>query len=155
MEFSDTPVSGGTLVKVKDLGLSASVRGFTIGIKGGCVSVTTPAGTNQSICPTATSKSREEQRLLSVLPPSLRPLTSRLFTMRPAIGIVAVNQDGAWFVSPTATVLYDLDASLSILQPQDLQTIATLARHPAEIRVLERALQRLASSGLTNGGGFF
>lgn len=154
MMLSDSPVTGGTLVKVGDLGLSASVRGITIGIKGGCVSVTTPAGTTNR-CPSSAAKPGEEQRILSVLPPSLRPLTSRLFTMHPAIGIVAVNQDGAWFVSPTATVFYDIDAALSILQPQDLRAIATLARHPAEARALERALERLASSSVTNGGGLF
>lgn len=154
VRFSDSNVSGGTLVKVSDVGLSASVRGTTIAIRGGCVVVTTPSTTTRR-CPSAASRSAEDQRLLGVLPASLRSLGTRLLTTHPAIGIVAVNENGAWFVSPTATLLDDVDAYLSILRPQDLQAIVNLVRHPAEARAIARALEQLELRGATSGSSLF
>jgi hypothetical protein len=154
MRLSDETVSGGTLVRVSDLGLSASFRGITISIKGGCVAVTAPTGTT-SHCPSPTSRSVEEQRILAVLPASLRSLATRLLTTHPDTGIVSVNENGQWFVSPTATLLHDVNAYLAILEPQDLQAIANLARNPAEAKAIARALEQLSLSGVTSGSGLF
>lgn len=152
MNLSDSAVNGGTLVKVSDLGLSASIGAITITIKNGCVSETTVAGTT-SHCPSPASKSAEARRVLAVLPSSLRPLATRLLTTHPAIGIVALDEGGGWYLSPVATALDDIDAYLSILQPQDLVAIGDLARNPAEARALARSLEAIATSGLTSGSG--
>ena len=152
MQLSDSTVNGGILVRVSDLGLSASIRGVRIVIKGGCASVTTPAGTS-SHCPSPTSKTEEEERILAALPPSFRPLVTHLLTTHAPIGFVAVYESGAWFVSPTATLLDDLDAGLSILQPQDLRAIVELVRHPAEARAIEHTLEQISSKGLVGGSG--
>jgi hypothetical protein len=155
MNLSDSSVNGGTLVRVSDVGLKATVRGITITIKNGCESVTTVTGATTSHCPSPRARSAEEQRLLAILPASLRPLAIRLFSAHPVVGIASLDENGGWFVSPTATLLDDVDAYLAILQPQDLTAIADLVRDRAQLDAILHALEGLATTSVAGKSALF
>jgi hypothetical protein len=74
---------------------------------------------------------------------------------RPSFGFVTVQDNGRWFVSPVATMLDALNGTLSILQPQDLEAIASLAENPAELHALGTSLEKVALGALASGSSTF
>jgi hypothetical protein len=154
MSLSGSPIAGGTLVKVSDLGLSATVEGITLTYKGGCLTYSY-LGRSVRRCPSLAVTRAAENKLISVLPRSLRGLATRLMKDRPSFGFVTVQDNGRWFVSPVATMLDALNGTLSILQPQDLEAIASLAENPAELHALGTSLEKVALGALASGSSTF
>jgi len=139
---SSSAVTGGTLVKVGDLGLSVRYEGITINYKGGCLTYSY-LGRSVRRCAKHAVSSAEVRKIIEAFPPSLRGLVTSLAKNPPAIGFVTVQEGGRWFVSPVATLLDDVDASLAILRPQDLVAIAALAENRQEAEALARSLEKL------------
>jgi hypothetical protein len=85
------------------------------------------------------------------LPADVRALITRLGTTQPDLGLVTVQENGKWFVSPVATLLQVINAFAEELQPQDLTMIAGYAKNPAAAKqafsTFERALLGLVVSG--------
>lgn len=148
--LTSSPVDGGVLVKVRDLGLSVTYDGITIAYRGGCVSYGYQ-GRSVRRCPSRAASSAEIRKIIAAFPSSLRPLATRLTKDRPAIGFVAVQENGRWYVSPVATLLNDLNGYLSLLQPGDLTAIASLAERPAEAKALGHALEQAVLGALASG----
>ena len=73
----------------------------------------------------------------------------------PSFGFVTVEDNGRWFVSPVATMVDALNGTLSILQPQDLEAIASLAENPAELHTLETSVEQLLYGALGSGSSTF
>jgi hypothetical protein len=153
MLLSGSPIAGGTLVKVSDLGLSATVEGITLTYKGGCL--THSFGRSVRRCPSPAMTATADKKLIAVLPRSLRGLVTRLMKDHPSFGFVTVEDNGRWFVSPVATMLDALNGTLSILQPQDLGAIASLAENPAELHTIETSVEQLLYGALASGSSTF
>ena len=143
MALSGTSVAGGTLVHVGALGLSATLRGVTIGYQGGCVTIATQNGTTIRKCPTKSEMSALSKQALSALPSPLRRMVLRLGKSHPSSGFLVVNEGGRWFVSPTATLFDDVNGYLGIFEPQDLTAIAGLAENRAEWQGILRNLEQI------------
>ncbi|HTW99350.1 MAG TPA: hypothetical protein VMD59_11265 [Acidimicrobiales bacterium] len=75
----------------------------------------------------------ELRQLEALLPPEVVASLQHLGSSRPDVGLVTVDEDGAWYVSPVATVLHTLDAVLAVVQPSDLQAWASFVRNKAEL----------------------
>jgi len=149
VNFSELPISGGELVRVTDLGISARIGRIVIGIKGGCVTETAGQSTIRR-CSARSASANSSQRLIAILPPSLRSLALRLINGRPAIGFVTTNENGRWFVSPMATVLDGLDAYAANLEPQDLMAIENLVHNRSELNALAHSFAELELGSLTS-----
>lgn len=77
--------------------------------------------------------------------PLLSRIPAKTFTrsMRAAkgTGFVAVEENGSWYVSPTATILQDLNAELAVISPANVQAIINDVRHLKNIEDLGSALE--------------
>lgn len=146
MDLSASAVAGGTLVRVRGVGLTARYDGITFSYKDGCLTYTR-AGQTVRQClsaPTAKTEIRAiRAELLALLPRSLRALVTRLETKKVAIELMTVQENGRWYVSPTATMFEAMNASLSLLRPQDLVAIASFVENPAEVQSFERSIASL------------
>ncbi|MGP8066059.1 MAG: hypothetical protein ACLP81_06755 [Acidimicrobiales bacterium] len=154
LKLSSSPVAGGMLVKVSGLSFQATVEGITIGYKGGCLTYSY-LGRSVRHCPNPAMTRAADAKIIAVLPKSLRGLATRLTKNPPTFGIVTVQENGRWFVSPVATMFDALNGSLSILQPQDLEAIASLAEDPAELHALGTSLEKVALGALASGSATF
>ncbi|HUZ21170.1 MAG TPA: hypothetical protein VMU75_11435 [Acidimicrobiales bacterium] len=142
--LSSEPLGDATLVKIDSLGAVVGVRSIrlTMTFAGRCVTIALPAKTKRE-CATGA----ERTKALALVPAPLRPILERLSGVRPDTGIVTVEVDGQWYVSPTRTLLQDLDAELGVFRPQDLATIA--ADWATIVRDLERSGRSLALGALS------
>jgi hypothetical protein len=121
LSLSTEPVDSGTLVKVgSGLTLSVKAHGMDLEYANGCYTVT---GTNATEHECISSGHEYDPKLLALLPPAVQPIFERLITMRPDTGFVTVDENGAWYVSPTRTYLNAISAELSLFEPGDIQTI--------------------------------
>gem|GEM_PF-1312983 len=154
MSLSGSPIAGGTLVKVSDVGLSATVQGITLAYKDGCLTYSY-LGRSVRRCPSPATTRAADKKLIAVLPRSLRGLVTRLMKDHPSFGFVTVEDNGRWFVSPVATMVDALNGTLSILQPQDLEAIASLAENPAELHTLETSVEQLLYGALGSASSTF
>jgi hypothetical protein len=135
-----------TLVRVKTIGLKIVARGVTITLHGKCETMSY-LGRSKTTCTTA----NKSQAIFKLLPADVRALITRLGTTQPDLGLVTVQENGKWFVSPVATLLQVINAFAEELQPQDLTMIAGYAKNPAAAKqafsTFERALLGLVVSG--------
>ncbi|HVM68028.1 MAG TPA: hypothetical protein VMU14_24335, partial [Acidimicrobiales bacterium] len=126
LSLAGAPVSGGELVTVKSIGLHASVGGRTLDLAPGqkCPTITggTPADIS-GVCGTA----RAGQQ-----PPGVAGVLNSLRGAKPQVGFIAVQEGGSWYVSPTRTVLDDLEAVLHAL-PSDFLTTVARAFNPGAV----------------------
>ena len=129
LELSSKGVDGGTLVQVRSVALSGSGGGASFEFRDGCVRFEV-GGEEQRTCAGDVEAGD--------VPAPLRPLLG-LGDRQPDLGFVTVERDGAWFVSPTRTVMGGLVALASAFEREDLD-------------VLARAVGALLSSGLLPGG---
>jgi hypothetical protein len=157
MDLSASAVAGGTLVRVIGVGLTARYDGITFSYKEGCLTYTQASETVHR-CPSPAAAKAERQaviaRLLPRLPRSLRALVTRLETKKVAIGLMTVQENGRWYVSPTATMFEAMNASLSLLQPQDLVAIASFVENPAEVQSFERSIANLVEGEASSTSSF-
>jgi hypothetical protein len=123
LSFSTEQVDGGTLVKVgSGLTLSVKTHAGDLEYANGCYTVTgTGTGTPEHQC--ISKGDQYEGKLLDLLPPAVQPIFKRLTTMKPDTGLVTVEENGKWYVSPTRTYLDAISTELSEFQPGDIQTI--------------------------------
>ena len=128
-----------TLVKMSGAKLMISSRGISITLHNGCTTVSY-LGKTRTSCGTNSSALHS---LIAALPPTLRPLANHLQGAKPDVGFMTVYEDGAWFISPTATMLQYLNSVATLIEPGDLTAIAELARHPV---IARRDLLRLEQS---------
>ena len=147
LALSSSAVAGGTFVKVGDLGLSVKYHGETFGLEGGCLTVSTAAGTARE-CPSKVMVSKVLGSLIAAFPPSLRPLLDRLTKFRPAVGFVTVQENGQWFVSPVLTMSDEVNGFLAVLQPGGLVAFASFLENHAQEQRTEQAIMSLFSSEL-------
>lgn len=56
---------------------------------------------------------------------------------------MTVQENGRWYVSPTATMFEAMNQSLSLLRPQDLVAIASFLKNRAAVQSFERSLVNL------------
>lgn len=135
-----------TLVHVHNVGLQIVARGVTITVKGNCETLSY-LGHSKKTCAAAS----QNQAVLKLLPADVRALVNRLGRTRPDIGLVTVQENGKWYVSPVATMLQVVNAFAEELQPQDLTMIAGYAKNPAAAKRafsnFEQALLGLVASG--------
>ncbi len=146
MDLSSSAVAGGTLVRVSGVGLTARYDGMTFGYKDGCLSYTRAGQTFRQCLSTPATKAEMKSirtRLLALLPRSLRALLTRLETSKVALGLMTVQENGRWYVSPTATMFEAMNQSLSLLRPQDLVAIASFLKNRAAVQSFERSLVNL------------
>jgi hypothetical protein len=118
LTLAGAPVSDGELVTVKSIGLHASVGGRTLDLAPGqkCPTITggTPAGISEACGAAGTGQQ----------PPGLGGVFNSLQGAKPQVGFIAVQEGGSWYVSPTRTVLGDLEAVLHALPSDFLSTLA-------------------------------
>jgi hypothetical protein len=110
---------GAQLVQIKQLAFTVVVDGhLTVQVSGGCAHVTDSMDptVDQTVCPDQSSD-------ISGLPPEIQQLLQRVRDGHPAVGIVAVQEGGLWYVDPVRTVFTDVDDLLATFSPGDLQTI--------------------------------
>ena len=154
LKLSSSPVAGGMLVKVSGLDFQATVEGITIGYKGGCLTYSY-LGRSVRHCPNPAMTRAADNEDHPVLHEVPARVATRLTKNPPTFGIVTVQENGRWFVSPVATMFDALNGSLSILQPQDLEAIASLAEDPAELHALGTSLEKVALGALASGSATF
>jgi hypothetical protein len=110
--------SDGELVSVKSIGIHATVGGKTIDLAPGqkCPTITggTPADIS-ALCGSASS---------GQVPAAWGGALKALQGAKPAVGFIAVEEGGSWYVSPTRTVLDDLEAVLHAVPTNFLSTVA-------------------------------
>lgn len=148
------PVPGGVLAQVHLPDLTVHIRpSTTIAFRHGCL-VETVAGTSLRNCRGgATSASAALAALPSAVRQALAPLLSigtRLGHEHLETGILAVDEGGRWYVSPTGTLLHDLDTVLGGFRPSDLTAFARvlteLGRSAGTTTVAAPATHRSASA---------
>lgn len=148
LSFTTQQVDSGTLVKV-GAGLTVTVKDQASELKyaNGCYTYST-MGTTKHQC--AQGSDQYLARLEALLPPPVQPIFTRLTTMKPDLGFVTVDEDGAWYVSPTRTYLAAISAFLSELRPGDVQTV--IANASGIGSAFEKYLQQqMGRSSLGNG----
>jgi len=135
--LSSQPLGDATLVRIDSLGMVLNVKSIrlTMTFADRCVTVALPGKITHE-CATGSERAKE----LALLPAPLRPILERLSGVHPDTGIVTVEVGGQWYVSPTRTLLQDVDAELGAFRPQDLATIA------ADWATIEREFQQSARS---------
>ncbi|HZQ57767.1 MAG TPA: hypothetical protein VFA84_07025 [Acidimicrobiales bacterium] len=129
LELDQTAHGDGELVSVKRIGVHATVNGTTIDLAPGskCPTVTgaTPVDLSAWCAGTAGAAT-------SALPAGLSDLVGNLRGTRAQEGFVVVEHGGAWYVSPTRTVLDGIEAVLHAV-PSDFLTKLFAAFNPASL----------------------
>ena len=146
--LTSTAKSDGELVQLHSVSLTANLDGIaaSLSVSGDCVTATF-ATEHIHQCASSASNVQKE---LGLLPVALRPIVTRLSQIRPQVGIMTVEEDGQWYVSPTRTLLDDVDAYLSQLEPSDLTRVSgnlpgiELAVKELEQRFAQRQLPTLS-----------
>ncbi len=144
MQLGDEALSYGELVKVGDLQLTAVVDVGELGtsgrqataritLDGSCVTIEM-GQMSEHECGAGAAQPGQLSQLQALLPAGVSSSLRRLVGEQADIGLVTVEENGSWYVSPTATVLHTLVAELEELQPSDLQAWASFVRDPAAIR---------------------
>jgi hypothetical protein len=117
VSFSDEALPDGTLVHLKGLVITGSIRGTKFTYTNGCITIDTVA--TVQFCKT------NLQQLLSSqhAPAAVTNLVNIVANLKPNYGITAVKEGGKWYVSPVRTVLDNFDALLAAFTPQQVDQI--------------------------------
>ncbi len=152
MQLTTTPLGYGTLVEVGDLGIDAvintgasGVGTITIKLQGGCDTVQI-GQLSERQCGNSSMQQQGLGQLLSALPPALASSIAHIRRVGLHLGIVAVEQGGRWYVSPTATVLHSVHALLAALRPIDAKAWIAFFDDPAAMRLFSAKLAKLRRS---------
>jgi hypothetical protein len=146
LDLTSTPHAGGELVTIGRIGLHASIGQVTIDLAPGsrCPTVTGASSLNLSgLCGTNGAGAS--------VPPGISGALKSLSNIRAEAGIVTVERNGAWFVSPTRTVLDDLESVLHALPSNFLDQLKN-AFNPAAIlgNARIKALSGAASASISS-----
>jgi hypothetical protein len=125
--------------------ISVSAHGVDVIYANGCF---TANYQGQTVHECRSQGTQTISKLIGALPAPVRPIFQRLTTADPDVGLVTVEENGSWFVSPIRTALQEVSAFLALFQPSDIQTI--ISNVPEMGAALQKYFQHLA----TNGGGF-
>jgi hypothetical protein len=139
-----TSQGDGELVRVNSIGVRVSYNGDTIEFAPGsrCPTVTGPRKIDVSaLCGSGTNASGQ-------LSPGLSGLVGSLKGIKPDTGFIAVEHGGAWFVSPTRTVLDDIEAVLHAV-PSDFLSRLVGVLNPASI--VGSATNRVGAAAAPSG----
>jgi hypothetical protein len=156
MQLTDEALSYGELVKIGGLQLQAVIdlgqlgtSGLqgkaTVTLNGSCVTIQVGQMAEHD-CGAQSSDEAELHQVEALLPPAVLSSLQRLGSSRPDLGLVTVEENGSWYVSPVATVLHSLNACLAVLQPSDLQAWASFLRSPTQLRQFADGLMQLSKS---------
>jgi hypothetical protein len=125
LSFTTQTLSDGTLVQVgKGITVDVSAHGAQMSYANGCFTVVYQAKTTHEC------RSRDTQsidKLIQALPAAVQPIIQRLTSATPDDGLVTVEENGSWFVSPVRSLFQGISAGLALFQPSDIQTFVSNA----------------------------
>jgi hypothetical protein len=141
LSFTTRALGDGTLVQVgPGLTVDISADGAHVSYANGCVTVDYQGRTDHQC------RSQDAQaidRYLQALPAPVRPIFERLTSASPDDGVVTVEENGSWFVSPVRTALQAVSSWLALFQASDIQTI--ISSLPAMKADVQKYLQQLGA----------
>lgn len=145
LSFTTTTLDDGTMVHIGDgLTIDVNADGAHVSYGDGCFTATYQGRTTH-MC--RSQDAATMAKLLQALPAAVRPIFQRLTRATPAMGLVTVEENGSWFVSPVRTALQGASGWLGLFQPSDIQTI--IANASGIKAAIEKYSQQLsANSGL-------
>jgi len=141
---SDHP--GGQLVKISRLGVHATFGSTTVDLAPDSKCPTITGSTSVDLSTFCGASAAGGSAPGATVPPGLSNALKSLQGIRADVGIVAVERNGSWYVSPTRTILDDLESVLHNL-PTDILTQLKDAFSPSAILGAGRSA---AISGLTS-----
>lgn len=114
ISFTDTPISGGTLVALK--AVTVTIKGHRISVvqQGKCTVITGMGPTTRRLCP---------GQLGSMLPGPRGAALRDLMSGSKKTGIVTSESGGKWYIDPIRTVLNFVPTVLSGLTGKDLKAL--------------------------------
>jgi hypothetical protein len=146
LSLGHTAVSDGELVTVKSVGLHASVDGRTLDLAPGQKCPTISGGPSGDISGLCSADGSGQQ------PRGWGGVFNSLQAAKPQVGFVAVQEGGSWYVSPTRTVLDDLEAVLHALPSDFLTTVASVLTPGSALGSLHATTNVLTPGGNWGSG---
>ncbi|AEA25566.1 hypothetical protein Psed_3376 [Pseudonocardia dioxanivorans CB1190] len=126
LETNTETVRGYTAMSLKRLVLTQDGQQITVARDGDCLSVEVQ-GQSQRFCSADITQLAGLGSTTSSLPPSVQQLLPKLMTAVLDIKVMASEEGGSWYVSPSQTVLQAYADILGVLQPQDVKDLLDLA----------------------------
>lgn len=118
------PLSDGSeLVTITNIGLHVTYAQTTVDYANGCVTISdgSDPSHNGSFC--LKDLSSLAQGAVGQLPPALQKVVQDLRNLHATEGLVAVQENGGWYLDPVRTTFTDIDNLLAAITPADMNDI--------------------------------
>ncbi|MCU1491941.1 MAG: hypothetical protein JWM85_3346 [Acidimicrobiaceae bacterium] len=126
LKLSSRSIGDSTLVTIDSMDLKVTAGSSVVfSYSNGCATVTLQG---KSIRRCGRDEAAAKKAVPATLQPVLTeimPILQRLSKERPALGLMTVQENGRYYVSPIRTLLQDVDATLGAFRPSDLTTFAS------------------------------